>query len=157
MTIAQGEDSASGDVPSGVITESPLLWAGRITGSGLLVWMGWIHLHLWSEGYKHLGTIGALLLADFVAAIVIALLVLGLHRRIFVAAVVFAGAGLAVLTLGALAVSINVGLFGFTESWKAPLTHLSVGIEAAAAVVLLATAAGTATSGRRKATGPRRD
>ena len=152
MTIAQEEGSAREDVPSG-IPDSPLLWAGRITGSGLLVWMGWIHLHLWSEGYKHLRTIGPLLMADFVAAIVIALLVLGVHRRNFVAAAVLAGAVLALATLGALALSINVGLFGFTESWKAPFTHVGVGIESAAAVVLLATAAGAGASGRQAGAG----
>ena len=152
MTVAQEEGNASEDVPPG-ITDSPLLWAGRIAGSGLLVWMGWIHLHLWSEGYKHLRTIGPLLMADFVAAIVVALLVLGVHRRNLVAAAVSAGAGLALATLGALALSINGGLFGFTESWKAPFTHVSVVIESAAAAVLLATAAGVAAPGRQP--GPR--
>ena len=166
MTIAQGEGSSTEELPSGGVTESPLLWAGRVVGSGLLVWMGWIHLHLWSEGYKHLGTIGPLLIADFVAAMVIALLLLGVHRWNLVAAVSFAGAGLALLALGALALSINVGLFGFTESWKAPFTHVSVGVESAAAAVLLVTAAGAVASGRRAgapsgrragATGPSRD
>lgn len=158
MTIAQGEGSSTGDLPPGGLSESPLIWVGRIVGSGLLVWMGWIHLHLWSEGYKHVGTIGHLLIADFVAAIVIALLLLGVHRWYLVAAISFAGAGLALLALGALALSINVGLFGFTESWKAPFTHVSVGIESAAAVVLLATAAGAALSDQQESpTGPRRD
>ena len=152
MTIARGEGSATEDLPSGGVTDSPLLWAGRATGSGLLVWIGWIHLHLWSEGYKHLGTIGPLLIADFVAAIVTALLLLGVHRWNLVASVALAGAGLALLTLGALALSVNVGLFGFTESWKAPFTHVSVGIESAAAAVLLATATGAAVSGRRAGT-----
>ena len=152
MTIDRGEGSATEALPSGGVTDSPLLWAGRVTGSGLLVWMGWIHLHLWSEGYKHLGTIGPLLIANFVAAIATALLLLGVHRWNLVASVALAGAGLALLTLGALALSVNVGLFGFTESWKAPFTHVSVGIESAATAVLLATATGAAVSGRRAGT-----
>jgi hypothetical protein len=37
-------------------------------------------------------------------------------------------------------ISINIGLLGFTESFNAPFVHLSIWVEAAAAVVLAATA-----------------
>ena len=123
---------------------STVLWAGRIAGAGLLAWMGWIHLHLWSEGYKHVGTIGPLFIANFVAAITVALVLLSVPRSDLVAVAAAMGAGLAIGTLGGLALSINVGLFGFTDSWNAPFARLSLAVEIAAAVVLLATAAGAA-------------
>ena len=128
-------------VPAGPVTDSPLLWTGRVAGAALLVWMGWIHLHLWGEGYEHLPTIGPLLMADFVAAVVVALVLIGASRSGVVAAVAGAGALLALGTLGALALSVNVGLFGFTESWNSPFTHVSVGVETAAAAILLAVVA----------------
>ena len=39
-------------------------------------------------------------------------------------------------TLVSLAISINVGLFGFKDSYNAPFVHLSVWVEGAAVVVL---------------------
>ena len=38
---------------------------------------------------------------------------------------------MAVGTLVSLAISINVGLFGFTDSFNAPFVHLSVWVEGA--------------------------
>lgn len=38
-------------VTSGTGTDAPELVAGRILGAGLVGWMAWIHLHLWSGGY----------------------------------------------------------------------------------------------------------
>lgn len=118
------------------------MWAGRVVGAGLLVWMGWIHLHLWSEGYKHIATIGPLFMANFVVAIIVAIAVLLVPSRFLLAAVALAGAGLALGTLGGLLVSVNFGLFGFTDSWNAPFAHLSLAVEIAASVVMLATASG---------------
>ena len=46
------------------------LLVGRVAGAGLLIWMGWIHLHLWSAGYKHLPSIGTLFLLNFIGAVV---------------------------------------------------------------------------------------
>lgn len=150
MRVVQREEGAASDSGSRSTGQSTVLWAGRIAGSGLLAWMGWIHLHLWSEGYKHIGTIGPLFMANFVGATAVALVLLSVPRRDLVAGAAAAGAGLAIGTLGGLALSINVGLFGFTDSWNAPFAHLSLAVEVAAAVVLLATAAGAALKPRRR-------
>lgn len=117
-----------------------VLWSGRVLGAGLLVWMGWIHLHLWSEGYKHIHTIGPLFMANFVAAIAVAVALLAVPARSLIAATAAAGAALATGTLGGLVLSVNVGLFGFTDSWNAPFAHLSLAVEIAAALVLAVTA-----------------
>jgi hypothetical protein len=120
-------------------TTPPDLLAGRAAGAGLLVWMGWIHLHLWNEGYKHLPSVGNLFLLNFVASVLVAVGVLVTPRR-YLTIAAGAGALLAAGTLVSLAISINVGLLGFTDSYNAPFAHLSVWVEAAAAVVLAVTA-----------------
>ena len=53
-------------------TAPPDLLVGRVAGAGLLVWMGWIHLHLWNQGYKHLPSIGDLFLLNFIASVLLA-------------------------------------------------------------------------------------
>ena len=125
-----------------------LLLAGRIIGAALLMWMGWIHLHLWSTGYKHLPTIGTLFVLNFVGAVVLVAAVLVSPRR-FLALPSAAGALMAAATLVSLAISINVGLFGFTDFLDAPFVHLSIWVESAALVVLGATAVGSVISTRR--------
>jgi hypothetical protein len=37
----------------------------------LLAWIGYIHLHLWQEGYRHIPTNGPLFLLDAVAGFVL--------------------------------------------------------------------------------------
>ncbi len=116
-------------------TAPPDLLVGRAAGAGLLVWMGWIHLHLWSNGYKHLPSIGYLFILNFIAAVVLAVGVLAVARR-YLALAAGAGTLLAAGTLVSLAISVNVGLFGFTDYYNAPFVHLSIWVESAAVAVL---------------------
>jgi hypothetical protein len=125
-----------------------LLLAGRIVGAVLLVWMGWIHLHLWSHGYKHLPTIGTLFILNFVGAVVLAGAVLLSPRR-YLPVPAAAGALMAAGTLVSLAISINIGLFGFTDFLEAPFVHLSIWVESAAFLVLAVTAVGSVILTRR--------
>lgn len=121
---------------------------GRLPVAGLLAWMGWIHLHLWSGGYSHVPTIGPLFLANFVVAVTVALAVLAAPVRLLVPAA--AGAVLtAAGTLMALILSVNVGLFGFRDSSGAPFAHLSVWVEALAVVAGSALVARAAVVSRR--------
>jgi hypothetical protein len=119
------------------------LLVGRVAGAGLLVWMGWIHLHLWSAGYKHLPSIGTLFLLNFIGAVVLAVAVLAAPRR-YLAVAAGAGALMVAGTLVSLIISINVGLLGFTDSFAAPFAHQSLWVEIAALIVLVATAARSA-------------
>ena len=119
------------------------LVAGRVVVAGLLAWMGWIHLHLWSNGYSHIPTVGPMFLANFVVAVAVALAVLAAPARLLV----FAAAGAlltAAGTLVALIISVNVGLFGFKDSSNAPFAHLSVWVEALAVAFSLALTARSA-------------
>jgi hypothetical protein len=109
----------------------------RLAAAGLLAWIGFIHLHLWQEGYRFIPTNGPLFLVDAIAAFVLAAAVL-----VWAAPVTaVAAAGFAASTLGALILALTVGLFGFRESISASFVVLSIVIEALVVVVLLSWAA----------------
>lgn len=122
---------------------------GRLVGAGLLIWMTWIHWHLWSTGYKHLPTVGNLFLLNAVGGVLMALAVIAVPSR-WLSLTAAAGALMAGGTLAGLAISINVGLFGFTDYLNAPFAHLSVWVESAAIVVLAAVAVRAALVGRHR-------
>jgi hypothetical protein len=105
-------------------------WAGAV----LIVLSALVHLHLWSTGYRHIPTIGPLFLLQGVAGIVIAV-ALAILRHPLTALL---GAGYALATVAGLLISVNFGLFGFQDSIDAPYAQLSLAMEIAAAVILLA-------------------
>ncbi len=112
---------------------SVLAWIGAV----LLVLSAVIHLHLWSQSYRHIPTIGPLFLIQGIVGIALAALV-AVFRRLLV----FAGAALfAIGTIGGLLLSVYVGLFGFQDSLSAPYAVTSLILEAIAFVVLGAAAA----------------
>jgi hypothetical protein len=124
---------------------------GRLAGAGLLVWMAWIHWHLWSTGYKHLHVVGPLFLVNAVGGVLMALAVLAVPSR-WLSLTAAAGALMAGGTLMGLAISINIGLFGFKDYLEAPFARLSVWVESAAIVVLAALAVRAALVRRRQQT-----
>jgi hypothetical protein len=99
--------------------------AARLACAGLLVWTGWIHLHLWLEGYRQLPTNGPLFLAAAVGAFLLAAALIVLPRPL----IGLLGAGFLIAAIGALIISINIGLFGFKESGSASFVMLSLVIE----------------------------
>jgi hypothetical protein len=104
----------------------------RLVAIALLSAVAWIHLHLWRSGYRHIPTIGPLFLAAVVvAAGAAALLLARPSRTLGVLALVFD-----VGVLAALIGSINIGLFGFTESVNAPFVMESFLIETLTALAL---------------------
>jgi hypothetical protein len=117
-----------------------LVLALRVLGAVLLGLEAWIHGDLWQQGYRDTPVIGPAFLLNTVLAAGGALLVLLCPRR-FLAVAAVLGALLSLGTLGGLAVSTTVGLFGFVESTSAPLWWQSVVVEVAAVVVLGALAA----------------
>jgi hypothetical protein len=92
-----------------------------------------IHLHLWMNGYRRLPTIGPLFLAQVIAGGVIAVFVL-LMRNVLAAVI---GFGFVASTLAGFLISINVGLFGFQDSFSAPDAHMAFIVEIVAMVLLL--------------------
>ena len=104
----------------------------RLGSIGLLSADGWVHLHLWQDGYRHIPTIGPLFLVGSVSALVVAAGLLGRPTRLIGAL----GIGVVLGILAGLIVSVNVGLFGFKESLSAPFAGESIVLEMAAAVTL---------------------
>jgi hypothetical protein len=104
----------------------------RLTAIALLGAVAWIHLHLWQSGYRHIPTIGPLFLAAVLAAAGAAAILLARPSRMLGLLALAVDAGI----LAALIASINVGLFGFTESLDAPFVVESIVIETLAALAL---------------------
>jgi hypothetical protein len=107
-----------------------VLAAAAVVGSAL------IHLHLWMNGYRHLPTIGPLFLAQVIAGAVVALLVL-VVRNVLASVIAFV---FVASTLGGFLISINVGLFGFQDSFAAPYAHMAFIVEIVALALCLAAA-----------------
>jgi hypothetical protein len=105
----------------------------RVGCAALLVLIGYIHLHLWQEGYRQIPTDGPMFLLDALAAFGLAAALLAWPRPL----AGLLAAGFTASTLGALLVSLMVGLFGFRESISASYVVESLVIEAIAAVALL--------------------
>lgn len=113
----------------------------------LLAWIGYIHLHLWQEGYRQIPTDGPLFLLDAVAAFVLAAALLVWPRPL----AGLLAAGYTASTLGALLISLTVGLFGFRESISASLVAQSLAIET---ITLLALISWTVLVAAPRAAGP---
>src|ERR1700761_7013577 len=105
----------------------------RLGCVALLAWIGYIHLHLWQEGYRHIPTNGPLFLLDAVAGFVLAALLLAWPRPL----AGLAAAGYTASTLGALLISLSVGLFGFRESISASYVTQSLTIESITLLALI--------------------
>ena len=128
----------------GSLTSPAARWALTllaVTGAGLLVWSGVLHLQLWSEGYRTISVIGPLFLVQGIASIALAVALVVFRRLVLLAA----GAALAAGTAAGLLLSASVGLFGYTESLAVPSAQTSLVVEftgtavlAAAAVIVLA-------------------
>ena|ERR1700722_468501 len=103
----------------------PALTLLRLGCMALLAWIGYIHLHLWQEGYRHIPTNGPLFL--------VAAVLLTWPRPL---------AGLLAAddtasTLGALIISLSVGLFGFKESISASYVTETLTIESITMLALI--------------------
>jgi hypothetical protein len=101
--------------------------------AALLAWIGYLHLHLWLEGYRYIPVNGPLFLLDAVAGMALAAALLAWPRPL----TGLAAAGYTAATLGALVTSLTVGLFGFRESIAAAYVTQSLAIEAITALALL--------------------
>jgi hypothetical protein len=105
----------------------------RLGGAALLAWIGYIHLHLWQEGYRQIPTNGPLFLLDAAAGFTLAAAMLARPRPL---AGILA-AGYTAATLGALITSLTVGLFGFRESTSASYVTQSLAIETITMLTLI--------------------
>jgi hypothetical protein len=123
-----------------------MLLAVRIVGALLLLFVGLDHYYEYSvDSYSVVPTIGTLFLLNFIAASVIALVLLvPLERiaprlgRLAHQAAALSGAGIAGTSLAALLISEQTKLFGFMEFNYRTEIVVAIAAEAAAALVLAA-------------------
>jgi len=116
-------------------------------GAACTVYSGYIHLYLWGRQpfpYRDIPTIGPLFLIQGIAAILIGLLVI-ITRRV---GALLVGAGLLVVSVVALLIDVEVGMFGFKDSWAVPYAKTILYEEIVGAVLLLVAAGVLAWSGR---------
>jgi len=112
----------------------------RVTGGGLLVATGAIHLDLYLTGYRSIRTIGVLFLLQVIAAFGLGAIVLATGSRVAAAA----GAAFAISTLGGYLLSLHFGLFGFREvRTEAGVVAGVIEVCAFAVLAVLALAPGT--------------
>jgi hypothetical protein len=97
----------------------------RLSCVALLAWIGAVHLHLWLEGYRQIPTDGPLFLIDAVSGLVLAAVLLTWPAPL----TGLLAAGYTASTLGALLISLTVGLFGFRESISASFVTQSLIVE----------------------------
>jgi hypothetical protein len=113
--------------------QGPLALVLRLAAAALLAWIGYIHLHLWQEGYRQIPTDGPFFLLDAVAAFAFAVAMLAWPRPL----AGLLAAGFTASTIGALVISLSVGLFGFRESIGASFVVESLVLEAITVLLLL--------------------
>jgi hypothetical protein len=123
-----------------------------VVGAGLTVYSGYIHLYLWGRQpypYSSIPTIGPLFLLQGIVGVLLGVLVV-IARRLFA---VLLAAGFMVVSAAALVIDVEVGLFGFQDSWAAPYVTGTLRYEIVGAVLLLLAAgvlAWTAVAGRSR-------
>lgn len=108
-------------------------------GTACIGYSAYIHLYLWGRQpfpYRDIPTIGWLFLLQGISAIAIGLLVIASRRL----GAVLVGAGFLVVSVAALVIDVEVGMFGFQDSWSVPYATTTLYEEIIGAVLLLAAA-----------------
>ena len=122
----------------------------RLGCVALLAWIGYIHLHLWLEGYRQIPANGPLFLLGAMAGFLLAAAMLAWPRPL----AGLLAAGYTAATLGALIISLTAGLFGFRESISASYVTESLTIESITVLALISWTVVVAASRRPPARGP---
>jgi hypothetical protein len=115
-------------------------------GAVCTVGSGVIHLYLWGKqyGYRDVPTIGPLFLIQGITAILIGLIVI-VSRQV---GVLLVAVGLMVTSVICLVVAVEVGMFGFKDSWLAPYAWTTLYEEIAGGILLLAAVGALCFSGK---------
>jgi hypothetical protein len=131
LLLTRGAPRAAGTAPKRLA-----LTLAIIAGAIITLYSGYIHLYLWGRAqypYSAIPTIGPLFLVQGIVALLIGLLIL-VSRRLYA---VLLGAGLLVVSVVALVIDVEVGMFGFKDSWSVPYATSTLYWEIVGAVLLL--------------------
>jgi hypothetical protein len=123
---------------SAIPADRLVILIARGLSASLLLAVGGSHLVLYFVGYGDIPRIGKSFLVNAVVGLVLAVTVLTVskHSLPVVAAL---GSLFMVGTLGALTLSLTVGLFGFVDALSTPLVPTTLALELAGVEVLLGT------------------
>lgn len=111
----------------------------RALSAALLLVVGGSHLVLYFVGYGSIPLIGVAFLLNAIGGTLLALAVVVVRPR-YLRLVTVLGALFMTATLGALALALTVGLFGFVDELTTPLVPTTLILELAGVVVLTVTA-----------------
>ena len=122
-------------------------------GAAATAYSGWIHLYLWGKqfGYRDIPTIGPLFLLQGIVCILMALVTI-VTRRVVVLIVT---GGMLIASFCALIIAVEVGLFGWQDSWSAQYALTALYDEIAGAALLLGAAVALAWKPRTGRNGSR--
>jgi hypothetical protein len=122
-----------------------VIWVMIAGGAACTVGSGVIHLYLWGKqyGYRDVPTIGPLFLLQGIVAILLGLLVVVTRRSL----VLLLAGGMLAVSVVALVIAVEVGMFGFKDSWAAPYAWTTFYEEIVGAAALLVAAGTLAWSG----------
>ena len=123
---------AGGSAPSSTHGTGPSMvdvFAG-VVAAALVVATGAIHLHLYTDGYSAVPTIGPLFLANFVVAVVLGIALLARPRPLWA----LLGAGFCLATLAGFLISVHWGLFGYQETLRGAWQARAAVVEVAGAI-----------------------
>ena len=112
-------------------------------GAVVTLYSGYIHLHLWGRQpfpYSAIPTIGPLFLLQGIVGILLGVLLIA-TRRLFA---VLLAAGFLVVSAVALVIDVEVGMFGFQDSWSVPYATSTLYWEIVGAALLLIVAGAVA-------------
>jgi hypothetical protein len=129
------QDRITSDVTAS--SPTPVALGARLLGAMLVIATGAIHLYLYNDYFSSVPTIGHLFVANFVAGVVIGLLIL-LHGGRLLPLI---GAAFCAGTLGAFLWSVEWGLFGYQERLNGTWQVRAAVVEIAGVIVGLAAAA----------------
>ncbi len=127
-----------------------LVQGGCLAGAVLLAWSAGIHLDLYASSYSSIPTIGPLFLLQGIVGVLLAVALVTFRRPLLA----LVGSGFALSTVAGLLLSVNVGLFGFKDSFLAPFATESLVMELVAAGVLGVVVVMAFVSAGRSATAP---
>jgi hypothetical protein len=114
-----------------------------VAGAALTAYSGYIHLYLWGRQpypYSAIPTIGPLFLLQGIVGILLGVLLIA-TRRLFP---VLLAAGFLVVSAVALVIDVEVGMFGFQDSWSVPYATSTLYWEIVGAALLLIVAGAVA-------------
>jgi hypothetical protein len=119
--------------PSGPAVRRVAAYTALLGGAMAVAFSSLVHLYLWADGYRNVATIGPLFLAQGVAGLVLAVILVAYPRTLTAAL----GAIFLLASVTALALSATRGFFGVMDKLDAPWATPALVVESAGALVLI--------------------